>query len=224
MAASSHETVDRVDGIAGELVLRRAGAHYEIVANGTFLMDTRDGQSERLLVRLAVESLLADGHKASRVLVGGLGVGFSLAEALALDVGQVVVVEREPAIVGWSRTHLARFSDGAVDDPRVEVVTADLVPWLRQGGEPFDAICLDVDNGPDWTVSDGNSGLYAEDGLALLCDRLIPGGVLTVWSAAPSPAFEVALGHRFDDVQTVYVPVNVPRGGPDVIFVATRRP
>ena len=109
-------TVERLTTPRGELVLRRDGEHHEIVSNGVFLMDTRDGRSERELVRAAVPG------PGARVLIGGLGVGFSLAEALALGAAAVTVVEIEPAVVRWNRTHLG----GHLDDPRVTVVVEDL--------------------------------------------------------------------------------------------------
>jgi spermidine synthase len=189
--------VERARGRLGELALRSVGGHYEIVVNGVFLTDTRNGESERLLVRRA----LRDAPERAHVLVGGLGVGFSLAEALRSDrVGRVTVVEIEPTIVAWGRTILAPFSDGALADPKVEVVVDDIAAFLRRSGDPFDAICLDVDNGPTWTVADANGALYTDAGLALLRDRLTPGGTLAVWSAAAAPAFERRLLAVFDAV------------------------
>lgn len=221
------QTVERAEGVGGELALRRDGEHFEIISNGTFLMDTRNGESERLLVRGALEALGADGGRPGpyRVLVGGLGVGFTLAEAVASEaVGQVVVVEREPVLLAWHRTHLAPFSSGALTAPGVEVVRADLLTWLRtrdEAVEEFDVACLDVDNGPDWTVTPGNAALYGDEGLDLLARCLAPAGVLAAWSAHTSPAFEERLGRWFDDVQTLYVPV--ARGEPDVVFLARGR-
>src|SRR5271157_2580156 len=146
-------TVERAQGRQGELALRAVGEHYEIISNGVFLMDTRGGESERLLVRLA----LREAPSRLRLLIGGLGVGFSLAEALRSDlVERVTVAEIEPKIIEWCRTYLAPFSGEALSDPRVEVVNEDLATWLRRNEEPFDAICLDVDNGPTWTVTDAD--------------------------------------------------------------------
>src|SRR6185369_4319805 len=108
------------------------------------------------------------------VLIGGLGVGFSLAEALALDPALVTVVEIEPAVVRWNREHLGT----ALDDPRVELVTADLAAFLAAGGPAYDAICLDVDNGPEWTVTVDNAALYDDAGLSAVDRRLAPGGTL----------------------------------------------
>ncbi|MFF7246232.1 spermidine synthase [Embleya sp. NPDC008237] len=241
------QEIERVPAADGELVLRRAGEHYEIISNGCFLMDTRAGTSERLLVRTALDAL-GDGTDL-RILVGGLGVGFTLREALTdARVAQVTVIEREPAVVRWGTGPLAPFSGHALADPRVRVVTSDLVAWVHSGvggpvagaaggpggeagggpgaeaaaeeesPERFHALCLDIDNGPDWTVTDGNASLYDDAGLAALRARLLPGGVLTVWSAAASPAFTERLRQHFARVSVRRVPV--PRGEPDVVFVA----
>ncbi len=206
----------RRQGRAGELVLRERAGEYEIISNGVFLMDTRNGRSERLLVRWALQRQA----QARRVLLGGLGVGWSLAEALAApEVAEVVVVEWESAVVAFNREATARRTGGRVDDPRVRCVVDDLVAWLHRPGEAgFDAICLDVDNGPDWTVSPGNAWLYGAAGLSALQARLAPGGVLGVWSAARSPSFEAALARHFTAVERREVPV--PRGEPDVVYLA----
>lgn len=209
--------VERAAGVGGELVLRRAGEHYEIISNGVFLMDTRGGASERLLVRAAVEGL--DGPV--RLLIGGLGVGFSLAEALELPgVAHVTVVEREPAVIAWHAAELRPWSRGALDDPRVTVRRADLLDYLAgPHDERFDALCLDVDNGPDWTVTPGNARLYGPAGLDLLARRLTPRGTLAVWSANAAPAFGELLRRRFGRVRVREVPV--ARGEPDVVYLAS---
>lgn len=208
--------VERAAGVGGELVLRRAGADYEIISNGVFLMDTRNGESERLLVRTAMEGL--DGP--ARLLIGGLGVGFSLAEALRLpQVARVTVVEREPAVIAWHASALRPWSEGALEDPRVTVERADLMDFLAAADAGrFDALCLDIDNGPDWTVTPGNARLYGEAGLDLLAARLTERGALAVWSANAAPAFEALLRHRFAQVRAR--PVPVPRGEPDVVYLA----
>lgn len=215
--AEGPRVLERVAGRLGELVLRGDGTDFELISNGVFLMDTRGGASERLLVRAALERL----EGPARLLIGGLGVGFSLAEALASAlVERVTVVEIEPVVVAWNRTHLAARAGDPLSDPRVEVVVADLLDWLRSGGERFEAICLDVDNGPGWTVADGNRALYGEEGLALLRARLLPGGVLSVWSAAAEEAFEARLLRRFGRVERFAVPAL--RGEPDVVYAASR--
>lgn len=210
--------IDRRDGVNGELVLRRAGADHEVIANGVFLMDTRDGRSERALVREAVAGL-----RDPRMLIGGLGVGFSLDEALrAPGVGDIVVVELEPAVVDWARTHLRAHGGAGLDDPRVRLVVADLGEALEAVGGPFDAICLDVDNGPGWLVHGRNRRLYADSGLRRIHALLRPGGRLTVWAAAADADFEGRLRDHFAAVRAVTIPV--PRGADDVVYVAEVSP
>lgn len=211
--------LERTAGRCGELVLRRAGEHLEVIANGVFLMDTRNGESERLLVSAAAERMPSAG----RMLIGGLGVGFSLRQAVADQrVREVIVVEREPAVIGWARGPLRGFGGEALEDPSVCVIEADLVDWLAATTEHFDAICLDVDNGPRWTVSDGNRALYNDRGLCTLSSRLTAGGVLAVWSATADPAFDARLRDRFSEVEALRVPV--PRGEPDVVWLARTGP
>ncbi|MFJ9636300.1 spermidine synthase [Streptomyces sp. NPDC101178] len=215
-------TLDRREGPFGEVVLRKRGEHFEIIANGCFLMDTSDGRSERLLVDAALGSL-PPGRSWPSVLIGGLGVGFSLVRAAGeARWGRIVVVEREQAIVDWHRRGpLGRISGAALADPRTEVLHTDLVSHLRTATERYDALCLDIDNGPDWTVTEDNGSLYSPAGLARCHDRLNPGGVLAVWSAQPSPAFEEALRNAgFSGVRTEEVAV--ARGVPDVVHLASR--
>ncbi|MFB4317164.1 spermidine synthase [Actinomadura sp. 21ATH] len=232
--------VERAQGPGGELVLRAApGGHYEIISNGMFLMDTRNGESERLLVEAALSGLADTGAPGEaggpvRILVGGLGVGFTLAEALRYErVGEVAVVEREPAVIGWHREGgpLEPFSRGALADPRVRVHRADLVDLLTAPpagpeadgvGGRYDVVCLDIDNGPDWTVTPGNARLYGPAGLEALRRALTGRGRLAVWSAGASPAFEERLRERFAAVDAL--PVPVPRGEPDMIYLARDLP
>ncbi|WP_326657978.1 spermidine synthase [Streptomyces sp. NBC_00385] len=214
--------LDRREGPYGEVVLRRRGDDFEIIANGCFLMDTSDGRSERLLVDAALDALPA-GRTAPAVLIGGLGVGFSLARAAAEPRwGRIAVAEREQAIVDWHRDGpLAGISGAALADPRTVVLTTDLVAHLRTTTDRYDALCLDIDNGPDWTVTDDNGNLYSPAGLAGCHARLTPGGVLAVWSAQPSEEFEQALRNAgFRGVRTEEV--GVARGVPDVVHLAIR--
>ncbi|WP_381794173.1 spermidine synthase [Streptomyces niveus] len=231
-------TLDRRDGPYGEIVLRRRpgdagdeGDIHEIIANGTFLMDTSDGRSERLLIDAAQAALAPDRRDGlPSVLIGGLGVGFSLAHAAADDRWRrIVVVEREQAVIDWHHEGpLARISGAALGDPRTVILHTDLVEYLRAAAEAtdeptdhYDALCLDIDNGPGWTVTDENAGLYTPGGLADCLDRLNPGGVLAVWSAQPSPAFEEALRNAgFTGVRTEEI--TVARGVPDVVHLAVR--
>ncbi|MEU6145997.1 spermidine synthase [Streptomyces sp. NPDC047081] len=213
--------LDRREGPYGEVVLRRHGELLQIIANGCFLMDTSDGRSERLLVDAALAAL--DAREEPNVLIGGLGVGFSLAHAAANPRwGAVTVVEREPAVIDWHRHGpLSELSRDALADPRTEIVEADLVEYVHETSDTYDALCLDIDNGPDWTVTEGNDGLYSASGLAGCARVLRPGGVLAVWSAQPSPEFEGTLWNAgFQQVRTEEIPV--ARGVPDVVHLAVR--
>ncbi|MFH8561096.1 spermidine synthase [Streptomyces sp. NPDC017988] len=220
--------LDRREGPYGEVVLRRHGELLQIIANGCFLMDTSDGRSERLLVDAARDSL--DGRPGPAVLIGGLGVGFSLAHAAADPRwGRITVVEREAAIIDWHRSGpLAELSAAALADPRTRILHTDLVTYINGAAEPlsgtpetYDALCLDIDNGPDWTVTEGNNSLYSPAGLAACKARLTPGGVLAVWSAKPSSAFDDALRNAgFHQVRTEEIAV--ARGVPDVVHLGVR--
>jgi spermidine synthase len=207
--------IDRRQTVLGELVLRQAGDHFEVIANGTFLMDTRDGRSERTLVREAIA-----GMDNARVLLGGLGVGFSLDEALASEsVTEVVVVELEPVIVEWATTHLRDLNSHGLDDERTRLLVCDLREAPETVDGQFDAICLDVDNGPGWLVHPGNESIYGDDGLERLGRLLRPAGRLAVWTAALDATFEERLRRHFTNVRSVAVPV--PRGPDDIVYVAT---
>ncbi|WP_128381186.1 spermidine synthase [Streptomyces cavernae] len=232
------QVIDRREGPYGEVVLRRHGQLWQIIANGCFLMDTSDGRSERLLVDAALDALGGLGkdglekggldtgtpaHLGPSLLLGGLGVGFSLARAAGQPHWKrITVVERERAIIDWHRTGpLREVSGPALTDPRVEIVEADLVDHVNEIYATYDTLCLDIDNGPDWTVTEDNANLYAPAGLAACARALVPGGVLAVWSAKPSPEFEGRLRNAgFRQVRTKEIPV--ARGVPDVVHLAVR--
>jgi spermidine synthase len=219
------ELIERRVGPCGEIVLRRCGERFEIIANGCFLMDSSDGRSERLMVSAALGML--ERPQGASVLIGGLGVGFSLAEACADPrPGRIRVVEREQAVIDWhtqGSAPLRPFAGAGHSDPRAGIVRDDLLRHLRTTKDRYDVVCLDIDNGPGWTVTDDNRSAYGADGLALI-ERVLAGrGVLSVWSAARAPEFTRLLASRFARVKTLEVPV-LPgrRGGPDVVFLAAR--
>lgn len=179
------------DGVLGEVVLRRRdGPVYELIVNGVFLMDTVETSTERLLA----DALLARHPDPRRVLLAGLGLGCTLAALLASDrVASVDVVEIEPLLVEWVRGGLVPGVDGMLADPRVRVEVADVREWLAGHPEPYDAIVLDVDNGPGFLVHERNAAVYQPPALAAAARALRPGGRLLVWSAAPAPALQAAL-------------------------------
>lgn len=207
----------RGPGHHGELVLRvAADGHHEVVSDGMFLMDTRDGRSERGLVELGLAA--ATAH--DRVLVGGLGVGWSLGAALRAEVARVEVAELEPAVVELVRRATGTRTGADLDDPRV-VLHLDDVAAVLADDEGWDAICLDVDNGPDWTLGPDNDRLYEDAGIARAVAHLRPGGALAVWGARPVPWFTARLRAHLDAVEVHRW--SVPRGEPDVVWVGRRR-
>lgn len=215
--ARSH-VVDRCRTDLGELVLRRCGDDFELISNGMFLMDTRDGWSERALI----DEVLAVAPPQSRVVIGGLGFGFSLEAAVASEIpDEIVVVEIHRKVIEWNRTHLPERTAKAMADPRVKIVCADIGEWLDRDEGPLDALCLDTDNGPDWLTLPENESIYDEERLARLGERLGDRGVVAFWSANRSPAFEESLRCGFAEVAIHEVPV--VRGEPDVVYVARRR-
>jgi spermidine synthase len=201
----------------GEIQLQKRGNDYEIIFNGTFLMATYNGESEKLLVRWAIEG--ADSPKT--VLIAGLGVGFSLAEAQNHEmIDKITVVEIEQKIIEWNRTYLSAFSEGALNQPKVDVVNEDFIQWMKNTQQKYDVICLDIDNGPDWVVIDDNDKLYGDAGIYNLLKLMNESGAISFWSAAKSDRFEEGLKKYFDGV---YVKeVSHESGEPDYIYLANK--
>jgi len=172
------------------LTLRQSGDVFEIRLGLYQLMASGNSVSERVLA-----SITCAGCCDGTVLIGGLGLGYTV-RAVLDTVGpdaRVTVAELVPQIVDWNRGLLAHLAGRPLDDPRVEVMVADVADIVRARPGGFDAILLDVDNGPDAVLFQGNSFLYTADGVRLLLSGLKPGGVLAVWAATPSPAFEKVL-------------------------------
>jgi spermidine synthase len=189
----------RVETERGELVLRlRGDGHLELRANGVFVMDTLETSSERALAREA----LARHAAPEQVLVGGLGLGFTLAEVVADErVRRVVVVEIEPALVGWLRDGTVPHGPALLDDQRVEVVVGDVARVLGAGDAAYDLVLLDVDNGPGHLVHQANAALYGPGLLAVTRRALRPGGLCVVWSAARDEALHEAMREVFGEAQ-----------------------
>ena len=182
------ELIDSATTPDGEpLTLTVEGAEHVVRVRGEVLMGSRQGGSERAMAELALPA-----GSAARVLVGGLGIGFTLRAVLdrAGAAARVDVVELFDAVVRWNRGPLARFAGRALDDPRVHVHVGDLLDHLAGAAGAYDAILLDVDNGPEAFTVAANARLYAPPGLALLHGALRARGVAVVWSAFPSRAFQ----------------------------------
>lgn len=185
--------IERTSGRGGELQLQRRGPHFEIIYNGVFLMATYNGAAERAMVARALESLSI--KPPLRVFIGGLGVGYSLREALDRPgVAQVVVAEIEPAVIRWNRTHLAAVNGGALEDPRVTLVEGDCAGYLERaaagGSSRFHLVALDTDNGSTWLSRPGNARLYTPAGLETVKRCLEPGGAACIWVSRREPSLE----------------------------------
>ncbi|MFC3068624.1 polyamine aminopropyltransferase [Phenylobacterium soli] len=173
----------------GELRLMRRGAELSIMSGSIELMNSRLSGSEQALAELTCAPLA--GAARPRVLIGGLGMGFTLRAALAAlpAAAEVVVAELVPAVVEWARGPMAQIFAGCLEDPRVAIRVADVADLIAEAQGAYDAILLDVDNGPGGLNRAANDGLYGLPGLAAAAAALGPGGVLAVWSATPDDAF-----------------------------------
>ncbi len=203
-------------------MLHHRDGEFVIRVHGQELMSSRVHGSEEAMARLGCEGLR---HvRGARVLVGGLGLGYTLRatlEALGAE-AQVVVAELASAIVEWNRGPLAPLAGRPLEDSRVRVETADVKRVMRGAG-PWHAILLDVDNGPAALTRSSNAGLYDGQGLTAAHEALVPGGTLVVWSAGPDTRFTTRLGKAGFDVQTHAVPAGKGRGTRHTLFVARRR-
>jgi spermidine synthase len=173
-----------------KLTLHRRGQEFFLRVNGQALMGTNAPESERMLAELGCAGLR--GKRGVRVLIGGLGFGFTLRAVLELlsEEGLVEVAELLPEVVEWNREHLAEVNGLLVDEPRVRMVLGDVYELMLKGeAERYDAILLDVDNGPVAMVQEGNGRMYQADGLAMIWRVLKPGGCVAFWSASGDPAF-----------------------------------
>lgn len=190
----------------GVLRLMRRGDEFSIrLAGGAELMNSRQSGSEEALATLAIDRI-AD-RPAPRLLVGGLGMGFTLraAQSRVGPDARLVVAEIVPEIVDWANGPMAPIFGDSLADPRVEIRVGDVGAMIGAASAAYDAILLDVDNGPDGLTRAANDGLYDEGGLAAARRALVPGGVLAVWSAAPDRAFTRRLRASGFDAGTTQV-------------------
>lgn len=208
-----------------ELRLFRRGGDFMVVLDRNELMSSRMSGSEEALATMTLARLGARAA-AARVLIGGYGMGFTLRAALRVlgSTGRVTVAELVPQIVDWARGPMAALTAGCLDDPRVELVIGDVGEAIRASRGGYDAILLDVDNGPDGLTRLGNDRLYAASGLDAARGALASGGVLAVWSAAPDRAFTRRLGEAGFAVDEVQVAARSNGKGPrHTIWFATKR-
>lgn len=205
------------------LRLFRRGDDFMIVLDRNELMNSRMSGSEEALATMTCARLA--GRTAPHLLIGGYGMGFTLRAALAVLGAQarLTVAELVPDIVDWARGPMAGLTAGCLDDPRVAVMLADVAIPIRRAQGVYDAILLDVDNGPDGLTRAGNDGLYSARGLAAARAALTPGGILAVWSAAPDKPFARRLADAGFRVEEEVVRARSNGKGPrHVIWFATK--
>ncbi len=207
-----------------EIVLYERDGVYSIRVKGLELMSSRVHGSEEALANLVLSSL--DKKRRPRVLVGGLGMGFTLRAVLDSKppASEVVVAELLPAVIRWNRNHLEHLAGAPLEDPRVTLVEGDVARVIADSLQPFDAILLDVDNGPAAFTVERNKGLYGPSGLAAISRCLQRNGRLGVWSAGSSPEFERLLRKQGFEVEVTRVRARgIAKGPKHVVFVARRR-
>ena len=210
-----------VPGDGGEIRLYRRGSEFSIRVGGYELMNSRVHASEDALA----EIVCARVQRPARVLIGGLGMGYTLAAMLrGLDAkSDVVIAELVPAVVAWNRGPLAPLAGHPLDDPRVMVREEDVARVIRAERSAFDAIVLDVDNGPSALTAKTNDQLYGLRGLQNAAAALRPNGILAVWSAGPDPAFTKRLQQAGFSAEEVRVRSRGKAGGSRfLIWLATR--
>jgi spermidine synthase len=209
----------------GELRLMQRGAEFSIMSGSIELMNSRLSGSEQALATLAADRI--GDRPRLRMLIGGLGMGFTLRAALAClkQDSEIIVAELVPAVVAWARGPMAHLFEGSLADSRVTVRETDVAELIGAARASFDAILLDVDNGPGGLNRAANDGLYAGAGLAAARRALRPGGVLAVWSGGPDPAFLRRLqGARFKAEEIAVRATGGKRGARHIIWLATPAP
>lgn len=206
----------------GAMTLMQRGTEFSIMSGVITLMNSRLSNSEVQLATLSAARIGA--RPRARILIGGLGMGFTLRAALgcfAAD-SEIVVAELVPEVVAWARGPLAVLHGTSLDDPRVRIHQGDVATAIS-GGKPFDAILLDVDNGPDGLFRPANDRLYNAAGLAAARAALTPGGHLAVWSSAPDARFTKRLKQASMTVEEITIRARSNgKGERHTIWFATR--
>lgn len=219
------ELIDIAEVPGGEpLRLFRRGGDFMIVLDRNELMSSRMSGSEEALAELTLARLASPGD--AQLLIGGYGMGFTLRKALALlgPDGRCTVAELVPGIVEWARGPMAELAAGCLDDPRTQIVIDDVGAVMARGRAAYDAILLDVDNGPDGLTRLDNDRLYTMRGLERARAALKPGGVLAVWSAGPDARFARRMGDAGFAVEEVAVRARQNGKGPrHVIWFGLKR-
>lgn len=220
------ELIDVAEVPGGQpLRLATHAGHFIIMLERNELMSSRTSGSEAALGRMALQRL--PRPEAARILIGGYGMGFTLRAVLAElgPKGQAVVAELVPKIIDWARGPMQALTAGCLDDPRVTIEIDDVAATIRRATGEYDAILLDVDNGPDGLTREGNDVIYTAAGLDSARRALRPGGVLAVWSAGPDAAFTKRLKQAGFMVEEVRVRARANGKGPmhHIWFASLRR-
>jgi spermidine synthase len=213
----------RVPGAEVELRLMRRGTEFSMMLGPNELMNSRLSGSEEALATLACKRL--EAVKGPHLLIGGLGMGFTLRAALAVlgAEARITVAELVPAVIAWARGPMAGIFGDSLSDPRANIREADVADVIGARASAFDAVLLDVDNGPEGLIRKANDALYDPQGLKAIRRALRPGGILAVWSSGPHPAFTKRLRDAGFDVNEVNLRATTRRSGArHLIWFATK--
>ncbi|MDQ6988262.1 MAG: hypothetical protein Q9M19_00135 [Mariprofundaceae bacterium] len=212
-----------VAGQAHDLKLYRRGDEYSIKTGPIELMNSRMHASEDVLAELGCKHLRQ--QRQSKVLVGGLGMGFTLAKTLECltDDAEVVVAELVPAVVQWNQSHLAHLAHFPLKDSRVQVFHGDVGQLMSAKKLTFDAILLDVDNGPEGLTRQENEALYSLNGLKNAAAALKSGGILGVWSAFPAPKFTKRMQQAGFHTQEVPCRAFAKKGSKHMVWLGKKK-
>jgi spermidine synthase len=215
------DTAKLPDG-SGELRLKQRGAEFSIMLGSNELMNSRLSGSEEALATLSFDRIRGRSHP--RILIGGLGMGFTLRAALgaAGAEAEIVVAELVPAVIAWARGPMRSVFGDCLDDQRVRIHQGDVGELIREQGVAYDAILLDVDNGPEGIVHKRNDRLYDRTGLVCAYRALRPRGVLSVWSSGPDQGFTRRLRDSGFSVDEIKVRARAKSGARHVIWIAAR--
>ena len=219
----SQVDIARVPGAEVELRLMRRGTEFSMMLGPNELMNSRLSGSEEALATLACKRL--EAVKGPHLLIGGLGMGFTLRAALAVlgAEARITVAELVPAVIAWARGPMAGIFGDSLSDPRANIREADVADVIGARASAFDAVLLDVDNGPEGLIRKANDALYDPQGLKAIRRALRPGGILAVWSSGPHPAFTKRLRDAGFDVNEVNLRATTRRSGArHLIWFATK--
>jgi len=193
------QVISRMTTPRGEIQLQKNQNHYEIVMNGVFVMATYNGFSEKQMFLTAFNYL--DEPDRLHVLIGGLGVGYTLEAAVRRrKVEKIDVVEIEPSIIEWNKKYFCKLNKNALLNKKVNIINDDFRDFIKKTSNVYDIICVDVDNGPDWLVLETNEELYKETSLHTMSNLLKKGGVLSIWSASESSSLFEKMKRVFGNI------------------------